>query len=124
MDRAALKSVENKTGMPAYIKDLGPSVTALLVETAAGDAATLKRQVDEINAEFESVLMAHDFEFSTDPVRAADLWNIRKGLFPSAFIGREKGTTVIMEGCQTLNWVIRNQIRYVGKAEREIFYQY
>ena len=97
MDRVALKSVENKPGMPSYIKDLGSSVTALLVETAAGDAETLQRQVDEIKAKLEGFPMAHDFEFSTDPVQADALWNIRKGLFPSACIGREKGTTVIIE---------------------------
>ena len=97
MDRVALKSVEDKPGMPAYIKTLEESVTALLVETAAADAETLQRQVDEIMDKFDGFPMTHELEFSTDPLRAADLWNIRKGLFPSACIGREKGTTVIIE---------------------------
>jgi D-lactate dehydrogenase len=97
MDRVALKSVENKPGMPDYIKTLGPTVTALLVETAASDPQTLEHQVAEINAKFSEFPMAHEFEFSTDPVQAANLWNIRSGLFPSACIGREKGTTVIIE---------------------------
>ncbi|MEJ2164545.1 MAG: FAD-binding and (Fe-S)-binding domain-containing protein [Desulfobacterales bacterium] len=97
MDRVSLRSVEDKPGMPPYIKGLGGSVTALLVETAADDAAVLQQQVEEINARFAGFPMARDFEFSTSPEKQADLWNIRKGLFPSVCIARKKGTTVIIE---------------------------
>ncbi|MFZ0610724.1 MAG: FAD-binding and (Fe-S)-binding domain-containing protein, partial [Desulfobacterales bacterium] len=97
MDRAALRSVEDKPGMPAYIKTLAGQVTALLVETAAGDPASLQRQVETITSKFEGFGLAREVEFSTDAERAAALWNIRKGLFPSACIGRRKGTTVIIE---------------------------
>ncbi|MGD8269507.1 MAG: FAD-binding and (Fe-S)-binding domain-containing protein [Desulfobacterales bacterium] len=97
MDRAALRSVEDKPGMPPYIKTLEESVTALLVETAAADADNLQRQIEEITSKFHDFAMAREFEFSTDPDQAAALWNIRKGLFPSACIGRQKGTTVIIE---------------------------
>ena len=97
MDRAALRSVEDKPGMPAYIKTLAGQVTALLVETAAGDLSSLRRQIETINKRFEGFDLAREFEFSTDAERAAALWNIRKGLFPSACIGRRKGTTVIIE---------------------------
>jgi D-lactate dehydrogenase len=97
MDRASLRSVENKPGMPPYIKTLGDTVTALLVETAADDTATLQRQVDEINTKFADFPMVRDFVFSTDPEQAAALWSIRSGLFPSVCHARQKGTTVIIE---------------------------
>jgi len=97
MDRVSLRSVEDKPGMPAYIKGLGESVTALLVETAADDPAVLEQQVAEINARFAGFPMAREFEFSAGPEKQADLWNIRKGLFPSVCIARQKGTTVIIE---------------------------
>jgi D-lactate dehydrogenase len=97
MDRASLRSVENKAGMPPYIKTLGDTVTALLVETAADDTATLQRQVDEINTTFSDFPMVRDFEFSTDPEQSAALWSIRSGLFPSVCHARQKGTTVIIE---------------------------
>jgi D-lactate dehydrogenase len=97
MDRVSLRSVEDKPGMPDYIKSLGDSVTALLVETAADDPAALQQQVDEISARFKDFPMAREFEFTADPARQADLWNIRKGLFPSVCIARPKGTTVIIE---------------------------
>lgn len=97
MDRSALRSVQDKRGMPSYIKDLDDEVTALLVETSAGDGATLQKQVDDIKARFDGFPLAREFEFSTDPVQTEALWDIRKGLFPSACINRPKGTTVIIE---------------------------
>ena len=97
MDRVSLRSVEDKPGMPSYIKSLGQTVTALLVESAADDTETLQRQVDEINTKFADFPMVRDFVFSTDPEQAEALWNIRKGLFPSVCHARQKGTTVIIE---------------------------
>ena len=97
MDRVSLRSVEDKPGMPSYIKELGASVTALLVETASDDASVLQQQGDEIKARFADFPMAREFEFSTGADKQADLWNIRKGLFPSVCFARKKGTTVIIE---------------------------
>src|SRR4051812_49805973 len=45
MDRAALRSVEDKPGMPAAIRGLGEGVTALLVETRAAAAAGLDANI-------------------------------------------------------------------------------
>jgi D-lactate dehydrogenase len=97
MDRVALRSVEDKPGMPSYMKTLGDLVTALLVDTAATDPDTLEEQIKEIEKRFDGFDMAREFAFSTDAKQAAALWDIRKGLFPSACIGRKKGTTVIIE---------------------------
>jgi len=97
MDRTSLRSVEAKPGMPPYIKSLGGTATALLVETAADDTETLQRQVDEIDTKFADFPMVREFEFSTDPEQAAALWSIRSGLFPSVCHSRPKGTTVIIE---------------------------
>jgi D-lactate dehydrogenase len=97
MDRVSLRSVEDKPGMPPYIKSLADSVTALLVETAAEDATRLQQQVDEIVAKFADVPMAREFSFTTQPAEQAALWDIRKGLFPSVCFARKKGTTVIIE---------------------------
>jgi D-lactate dehydrogenase len=97
MDRVSLRSVEGKPGMPSYIKSLGPTVTALLVESAADDTEALQRQVEEINTKFADFPMVRDVVFSTDPDQAEALWNIRKGLFPSVCHARQKGTTVIIE---------------------------
>jgi D-lactate dehydrogenase len=97
MDRVSLRSVQDKPGMPDYIKTLADSVTALLVETAADDATALQQQVDEITAKFADFPMAREFSFTMEPGQQQALWDIRKGLFPSACVARNKGTTVIIE---------------------------
>ncbi len=97
MDRTALRTVEQKPGMPSYIRTLGDEAAALLVETRAPDPETLNRQVEEINAAFRDFPMAHDFTFTTDPVETLALWQVRKGIFPSACSMRKTGTAVIIE---------------------------
>lgn len=120
MDRASLRSVEDKPGMPPYIKSLGDTVTALLVETAADDTEILQRQVDEIATTFAGFPMAREFEFSTDPDQAAALWSIRSGLFPSVCHARQKGTTVIIEDIA----VPIDQLRDCLLELQEMFAQY
>ena len=120
MDRAALRSVENKKGIPEYLRDLPPGATALLVETRAEDEDALELNVAAVLQAMDGVpLTATDdrrtFSQLTKfrPMRCAatllpvqftdvvadytQLWNIRKGLFPSVGAVRRVGTTVIIE---------------------------
>jgi D-lactate dehydrogenase len=97
MDRVALRAVERKPGMPPWIRELGDQATALLVETGADDEESLERQAGEIREAFAGFPLAHDFAFTTDPVQIAQLWEIRKGIFPSACVARRPGTSVIIE---------------------------
>ena len=97
IDRAGLHSIENKEGMPPFIKELGEHAAALLVETRGADRSELFKNVDHIvNAlqEFETV---HPVEFTDDPVEYGKYWAIRKGLFPAVGAVRLTGTTVIIE---------------------------
>ena len=96
-DRAALRSVEGKPGLPPAIGALGPDGAALLVETRAPDAATLGQQIHAIEATLTTLPQIGDVRFSTDPAECARLWNVRKGMFPSVGAMREVGTTVIIE---------------------------
>ena len=96
-DRAALRSVENKPGLPEAIRSLGPRGAALLVETRAPDAATLAAQVATITATLAGAATVGAVQFSTDPAECARYWNVRKGMFPSVGAMRETGTTVIIE---------------------------
>ena len=97
MDRAALRSVENKKGLPPYLKELDDSVACLLVETRAGSKEILEKNIDEITQSIASLPMARSVEFTDDPVEYTMYWNIRKGLFPALGNMREIGTTVIIE---------------------------
>ncbi len=97
MDRASLKSIENKEGIPSYIKDLNSSATALLVDTRAGSEDELLLQTEEIKKSLTAFEMIRPIEFTTDLSEINALWNVRKGLFPSVCAERQKGTTVIIE---------------------------
>jgi D-lactate dehydrogenase len=97
MDRAALRSVENKAGMPDYLKELGPEVASLLVETRAPAADLLSAQMAEITRILENIPKVRPLTFTSKPAEFSVLWNIRKGLFPSVGAMRRSGTTVIIE---------------------------
>lgn len=97
MDRAGLRSIENKPGMPSFIKELPEDAAALLVETRAADSDTLSDHVNAITASIADLETAKPIEFSTDPTVNAQYWAIRKGLFPAVGAVRLTGTTVIIE---------------------------
>lgn len=119
MDRAALRSVENKQAMPEYLKTLPLDATALLVETRGASQAELRHNVDAIIRTMEGVCAtdaakpAGGGQSAFAPARCAatilpvrftdvvaeytQLWNIRKGLFPAIGAVRMVGTTVVIE---------------------------
>ncbi len=97
MDRAGLRSVEGKPGMPEYLQELGESVTALLVETRAEDAHNLGVQIAGICQALEEIPTIRPISFSDIPAEYTALWKIRKGLFPAVGAVRRTGTTVIIE---------------------------
>lgn len=97
MDRPALRSVQDKDGMPPYLKELSDTAAALLVETRAEDRATLDAQIGAIRSSLTALPMIRDIEFTPVPQEFAKLWNIRKGLFPAVGSVRATGTTVIIE---------------------------
>ncbi|WP_370280135.1 FAD-binding and (Fe-S)-binding domain-containing protein [Pontibacterium sp.] len=97
MDRAGLHSVENKEGMPDFIRELPEDAAALLVETRAPEAGLLADQVAQIKASIAHLQTSKPVEFTTDPEEYAKYWAIRKGLFPAVGAVRMTGTTVIIE---------------------------
>ena len=96
-DRAALRSVEDKPGLPESLHAVGPLGAALLVETRAPDAATLAGQIHAIEAALADMHTYEPVRFSVDPQECARYWNVRKGMFPSVGAMRRVGTTVIIE---------------------------
>ncbi|NOX64905.1 MAG: 4Fe-4S dicluster domain-containing protein [Chlorobi bacterium] len=97
MDRAALRSVEDKPGMPEYLKTLDESVTSLLVETSAINKEVLQKQVTQITESLSDYDLVLPVDFTDVPSEYSKLWDIRKGLFPSVGAMRETGTTCIIE---------------------------
>ena len=96
-DRAALRSVEGKPGLPEGIGALGPNGAALLVETRAPSQPALAEQIRAIETALSTLPEAGDVRFSIDADECARLWNVRKGMFPSVGAMRRVGTTVIIE---------------------------
>ncbi|ADU64880.1 D-lactate dehydrogenase (cytochrome) [Desulfurispirillum indicum S5] len=97
MDRKSLQSVEDKAGMPEYLRTLDSEVCGLLIEVEAENHDALHRKIDAAVAALEGIPTARPLEFSTDKAVCAQLWNIRKGLFPAVGAMRTMGTTVIIE---------------------------
>ncbi len=97
MDRAGLRSVENKEGMPSFLRTLGDEATAVLVETRATCKIDLEKNIDIILDKLKHITPELPLHF-TDKVEEYTLfWKIRKGLFPAVGAVRKSGTTVIIE---------------------------
>lgn len=97
MDRAGLRSVENKEGMPEFLKTLSPSATALLVETRAPNDELLDHNITTILDKLSHIEPEMPLHFTKDVAEYTKYWKIRKGLFPAVGAVRENGTTVIIE---------------------------
>ncbi|MBI9070552.1 MAG: FAD-binding oxidoreductase [Melioribacteraceae bacterium] len=97
MDRPALRSVEDKPGMPDYLKELDEKVAALLVETTSTSEDELKKNIESITKSIKHLPKAHPVSFTSDKVEFKRMWDVRKGIFPSACKSRKPGTTSIIE---------------------------
>jgi D-lactate dehydrogenase len=97
MDRASIRSVEDKKGMPDYLKDLSSEAAALLIETSAVNKEFLQKNISDIKENLSSVETIRPVEFTDNPTEYLRLWNVRKGLFPSVSKARPSGTTVVIE---------------------------
>ena len=97
LDRAALRSVETKEGLPPIIRQLGAGAAALLIEVRGGDAHALACGVAAALTALQTFDTVEPAMFSTDPAQCDMYWNVRKGTFPSVGAMRAAGTTVIIE---------------------------
>ena len=97
MDRTALHSVENKPGMPSYLKSLDEQAAALLIETSSDSTETLQIKINQITDFVSNLNVTGKVEFTTDKTEYIKLWNVRKGLFTSVSKNRKPGTTVVIE---------------------------
>lgn len=97
MDRASLRSVEHHPGLPVPLKGLEAGVAGLLVEFQSRDAVTAQGYVAKAAAALSGLSLLNQPLFTEDPLVQAQLWKIRKGMFPSVGAVRAQGTTAIIE---------------------------
>ncbi|MGE8361045.1 FAD-binding and (Fe-S)-binding domain-containing protein [Pseudomonas sp.] len=97
LDRRSLRSVQDKPGMPTWVKELSPTACALLIESRAASQSLLHEQLAQIMASIAHFPLEKQVDFSEDPVVYNQLWKIRKDTFPAVGAVRQTGTTVIIE---------------------------
>ncbi len=97
VDRAGLRSVQDKPGMPDRLATLGADAAALLIDVRGATPAGLAEKIARVQATLAGQSLLFPAEFTTDKAEYARLWNVRKGLFPAVGAVRPVGTTVIIE---------------------------
>ncbi|MCK6391575.1 MAG: FAD-binding oxidoreductase [Azonexus sp.] len=97
LDRPALRSVQDKPGLPPVMQTLGDDAAALLIEVRAATVDALQRQISAVHAAIEGISTVEPMQFSTDPATCEMYWKVRKGTFPSVGAMRKTGTTVLIE---------------------------
>ncbi|HEX5841139.1 MAG TPA: FAD-binding and (Fe-S)-binding domain-containing protein [Pseudomonas sp.] len=97
LDRRSLRSVQDKPGMPEWVKGLSNSACALLIESRAASQSLLHKQLQLIMAAIAHFPLEKQVDFSEDPAVYNLLWKIRKDTFPAVGAVRQTGTTVIIE---------------------------
>ncbi|MFK7700434.1 FAD-binding and (Fe-S)-binding domain-containing protein [Pseudomonas caspiana] len=97
LDRRSMRSVQDKPGMPAFVRELSANACALLIEARAASSPLLHEQLAQIMASLASFPVEKQVDFTEDPLENARLWAIRKDTFPAVGAVRQTGTTVIIE---------------------------
>lgn len=97
MDRAALRSIELKDGMPAIIAQLPQSASALLVEYQDYNFEAIEAKIEQFEHFIGEFELLEKPVFTTNPKEQEKLWKVRKGMFPSVGAVRASGTSVILE---------------------------
>lgn len=96
-DRASLRGVEGKPGVPDRWKSLGEKATALLVEFRASGKEKLAEAEKAANEVLHGLQLVEAGDFTKDPHIAAQFWAVRNGLLPSVGGRRPSGTSLILE---------------------------
>ncbi len=97
MDRAALRSVQDLPGAPLELASLPGKAAALLIEYQCETVEELKAARSVARDLGERLRPMSPGSFTEDPERQAELWKLRKGLYPSVGAMRATGTTAIIE---------------------------
>jgi D-lactate dehydrogenase len=97
LDRASLRAVEGKPGVPDRWKALPDTATALLVEYRAPTDVARTEALRIGTETLFGLRLLEPAAFTTDPKIAAQFWNVRSGLLPSVGGARPPGSSFILE---------------------------
>jgi D-lactate dehydrogenase len=96
-DRASLRAVEGKPGVPDRWRGLPNSATGLLIEFRESSPEGRARAERAANETLAGLNLLEPADFTKDPHVAAQFWNVRHGLLPSVGGARPSGTSLILE---------------------------
>jgi D-lactate dehydrogenase len=96
-DRASLRAVEGKPGVPERWMMLPDTATGLLVEFRASSESARAAAEDIANDMIDRLALLEPAAFTKDPLLAAQFWNVRSGLLASVGGARPPGSSFILE---------------------------
>ncbi len=97
LDRASLRAVAGRPGVPERWDALPETATALLVEFRCPDAAARALAQGRADLIIAALPLLEPAAFTVDPAVAAQYWNVRSGLLASVGGARPTGTSFILE---------------------------
>ena len=97
LDRASMRAVERKPGVPSYLPGLPDGAAALLVDFATADADALPGVEARAQALLDTFDLVVPAELTRDTAQQAEYWLVRSGLFTSVGAARPTGTSVLLE---------------------------
>lgn len=97
MERKALATVEDKPAMQPFLHLLNDTSPAVLIEIMAENDAGLDADIAKAKQAMAEVGTLSAPEFHKDPDVQLGLWDVRKGLIPSAGAARPKSTIMLTE---------------------------
>jgi D-lactate dehydrogenase len=97
MDRAAIRSIENLAGAPAFLKTLPDNSAGILCEYQADTVNGLDEKFSNAGKFINDLPLIYKTEFTTDESIQANYWKLRKGMYPSVAAVRKKGTSAMLE---------------------------
>ncbi|MEY3900832.1 MAG: hypothetical protein RL189_138, partial [Pseudomonadota bacterium] len=97
LDYASVQAIRDYPQLPAFLSEMQREGACLLVQAQENDSGALEAVLAEAGEIATWRQIKHHTEFFSDNRRQAELWELRKGIFPAVGARRAKGTSVIIE---------------------------
>jgi D-lactate dehydrogenase len=97
MDRASLRSVEGRPGVPGFVGELPPGAAAILAEYQAASGSELEDSEGAFRDAAPRLPLTRPPRFTRDATAQGLLWAARKGLTATIGAMRPLGTSLIFE---------------------------
>src|SRR5690606_18782273 len=94
LDRRSLRSVQDKPGMPDWVRTLSANACALLIESRAASQSLLHEQIERIMAAIAEFPREKKVDFCSAPAVYNQLWKIRTVTYSAVRAERGSGITV------------------------------